>query len=467
MRGKIKWIICLDGTSNSERLIDTSLTNVSLLRQCISTNYIARNEGETDARQVTSYHDGIGTGFKNPLNVVQQAFGDGIDRIILDAYHYLCQNYREGDEIFLIGFSRGAYAARCIADLVDQRGLLENSGRDKVQEVYEAWTRDPPSNRTDERPIPEGHRPIIKACALWDTVGSIGTPIRKGILGRRFKFVHSELPPNVEHVVQALSLHEHRYHFSPVVVHPTRKDRDQRTRMDEPTIEQCWFAGYHADIGGGCKKDALAHFALVWMITKLKKEWLDLNTDHLYNDNNMPITWTVGDHCGIRLQNSTRRLPVIDSMSAGFMTGGSKYRVPKMEFWNDDGPYTNPGTILDSEEKIHATARFLSQCKLVKLFKCADGNMPQKVTVDSGSWQWSLHSEIESRWNLHSRLPRQNIVHENPLTKDEETILERWANRDHWVFDRGTYNAGAGAPNTVLVWLQTWLKNSRETADPE
>ncbi|RGP71752.1 peptidoglycan binding domain-containing [Fusarium sporotrichioides] len=390
-----KWIICLDGTSNSESQIDKSRTNVSRIRECIS------REDNNQVRQFSRYWGGIGTGFRNPLNALQQVVGDGIDMIIIEAYKHLCENYQEnrGDSIFLIGFSRGAYAARCIADLIDQEGLPLNGGMEKVHAIYKNWSQNSSKKRSRQPRMSERHYPDITACALWDTVSSIGMPIPKGMLRRKFASVDSELPGNVQHVFQALSLHEYRYHFFPIVLLPS-------TASHQPTIEQCWFAGYHADVGGGCEKDALAHFALVWMISKLET-WLKFDIQNLFSDGSFPTdtTWKVGDPCGVRHRRGTHRLPITDSMSFGFMIGGSKYRIPQMEFWNQDGPYTVTDH-QESTERMHATARFLSQRNL------------------------------------------------------------EWVRKDIARFDNLKHGAGDPEPNTVLVWVRDWLENHRRTAVP-
>jgi uncharacterized protein (DUF2235 family) len=232
----------------------------------------------------------------NALNIVP-----GIHMIILDAYNYLCQNNQKdpGDEIFLIGFSRGAYAARCLADLVDQKGLLLNSERDKLHAINKHWSQNSFKKQPKQRKISERHYPSITACALWDTGSSIGTPIPRGILHCRLASVNSRLQGNFQHVFQALSLHQHRYHFSPILLLPSAEE-------NEPTLQQCWFAGIHADVGGGRKKSASAHFALIWMISKLER-WLTSDSNNLYSNDSSPTdtTWKVDDPCGVKRRRGT------------------------------------------------------------------------------------------------------------------------------------------------------------------
>lgn len=115
----------------------------------------------------------------------------------------------------------------------------------------------------------------IRACAVWDTVGSIGVP-RGAMFSQpppeHLNFVNSELCPNIDNAFQALALHEHRRHYRPILWKSTNAAQN---------LKQCWFLGYHGDVGGGRKDGALAHFALVWMIDQLK-DCLDFDVNGLW-----------------------------------------------------------------------------------------------------------------------------------------------------------------------------------------
>src|SRR4051812_43667411 len=113
-------IVCCDGTSNE---IDANLTNVLKLYRIL----------EKDEEQRVFYDPGVGTiaqlatwgRLKQKLvEVLGLATGYGLDDNILDAYRWLCINYRAGDQLFLFGFSRGAYTVRALAGLMNMIGLL-------------------------------------------------------------------------------------------------------------------------------------------------------------------------------------------------------------------------------------------------------------------------------------------------------------------------------------------------------
>lgn len=113
------------------------------------------------------------------------------------------------------------------------------------------------------------HRGVrVNACAVWDTVASLKWPFPQLLKRRkRLPFVNSELCDAIEHGFQALALYEHRRDFRPMV---------WRGAKEGQTLKQCWFLGYHSDVGGGGKDPVLAHIPLVWMIAQLQ-EFISFN----------------------------------------------------------------------------------------------------------------------------------------------------------------------------------------------
>jgi uncharacterized protein (DUF2235 family) len=308
-----KIIICCDGTSNSEYIEKNPLTNVSRIARCIPPK---DNDGK---RQLVYYQPGIGTDNGNPLNAYNQAVGrgsgptyivisdllirvgranrqySGLDQMVIEAYSFICNNYSavSQDQIILIGFSRGAFAVRCIADLVGQVGVLRKDELHRVHEIYKSWkspvvprAASPPRNAI-------GHQARITACAVWDTVSSIGIPLPRYFWHWGLRFVHSDVCHSIDFAFQALALHEHRYHFCPIIW------RDPQTIWSPQKLEQCWFSGYHADAGGGNAEDALAHFALGWMISKLKT-WVQFDAAGFCNPSLPRGSWTIGGDAGVR-----------------------------------------------------------------------------------------------------------------------------------------------------------------------
>lgn len=103
----------------------------------------------------------------------------------------------------------------------------------------------------------------IKVCALFETVAAIGTPRRSPTPPSELAFVNSKFDDGIDHAFQALALHERRAQYLPIVW----KSPNQEGRYER--LCQCWFVGYHGDVGGGRAKEGLAHISLIWLLAKL------------------------------------------------------------------------------------------------------------------------------------------------------------------------------------------------------
>ena len=146
--------------------------------------------------------------------------------------------------------------------------------------LFSLWKRQAPELAAELKKLPEGTRRQnirINACAVWDTVSSLGLPVATKSAPKSLGFVHSDLCPGIIRAFQALSLHEHRRPFLPIVW-----KFPNNVVGNHASLQQCWFAGYHGDIGGGRKADSLAHFALIWMISKLG-DFLSFDIDVLFD----------------------------------------------------------------------------------------------------------------------------------------------------------------------------------------
>lgn len=190
----------------------------------------------------------------------------------------ICTNYEDNDEIILIGYSRGAFTVRCLIDLIDKAGLLKRSCLRHLHDVYELWSKGSSNFERFGSNLTKGVR--IRVCAVWDTVNSTGG----------LHAVHSTQNPCVDNSFQALALHEHRKPFRPIVLR-------HRSPLGIGNLEQCWFVGYHGDIGGGVKDDALAHFALAWMMSRLQR-FVDIDLRLFWEGEMKTSRWTLGNGPG-------------------------------------------------------------------------------------------------------------------------------------------------------------------------
>ena len=226
--------------------------------------------------QLVYYHQGVGTAWTVSDRWLGGGFGIGLLRNVIDLYQWLVYNYAEGDEIYLFGFSRGAYSVRSLAGLIRQFGLLPKDRAFYMPEALKLYRRRAdPSTIQDFRATHKTRTPCITLIGVWDTVGALGVPIPLfNLLSRRlFEFHDMTLDPSVRHARHALAINERRRPFKPTLW------------LGDPapnqTIEQRWFAGVHTNIGGGYEKDGLANVALKWMVDEAEKLGLVVDREFL------------------------------------------------------------------------------------------------------------------------------------------------------------------------------------------
>lgn len=266
-------VLCCDGTWNSaDQGEDGKLIPTNVLRIA----FRVAKRSEDGIPQIVYYGEGVGTG-----NWVDKftggAFGHGVEDNILDAYRFLVANYEPGDELYLFGFSRGAFTARSVAGMIRKCGILRRESVDRYLEAVElyrsgehpdeerpaAFRRDFSVNR--EEPTP------IKFIGVWDTVGALGIPLRglRWLTRHKYQFHDTELSGSVEHACHALAIDERRAPFKPALWHLQPKPGQ--------TVEQVWFPGVHSNVGGGYPDRGLADITLDWMIGKAREAGLDFN----------------------------------------------------------------------------------------------------------------------------------------------------------------------------------------------
>ena len=307
-------VVCCDGTGNE---ISENISNVLKLYR------VLRKTGKTEPQQVVFYDPGVGTLARpNPWTKFKQdavavlglATGYGLDDNVLRAYTFLIDHYEEGDDIFLFGFSRGAYTVRVLAGLIHKVGLLspqqcnladaaltaykqasativEQEGLDTADdesENDEDQLQARPTNREDQTSqfarIVSTRWPTIKFVGVWDTVASVIVPRPDRFYAFSLqKLAFTQLNPSVRVFRQAIAIDERRRMFR---LEPWKepqtfmRNRFSATNNLEPQDAlQVWFAGVHADIGGGYpeKESGLSKFPLLWMIDEAVKHGLAVN----------------------------------------------------------------------------------------------------------------------------------------------------------------------------------------------
>lgn len=255
-----KLVVCIDGTWNHPDQFDDIDRNLNSKKEASPSNVcrvwaaITRTLPSAEPVQckevgnITAiYIRGIGTSKKDYINRFAGLTGLGTTNLVLRAYKELAKHYEPKSEIYLFGFSRGAFAARSLAGMLYRCGLPHN-----------------PSSRTINMTTKVSHyiiKRLTNTCAsrnavnisfigLWDSVASIALP---KIVVR----MHDISPPVKAKIWHALALDESRRHFRAVFWDKSPSNIEAR---------EVWFAGAHANIGGGYNDTNLSNIAMFWIL---------------------------------------------------------------------------------------------------------------------------------------------------------------------------------------------------------
>ena len=299
-------VLCSDGTGNST--IKNRGTNVYKLYEAVD---LTLPPGKP--RQIAFYDDGVGTGSMRFVRAFGGAFGFGFARNLRDLYQSLIRVYSPGDNIYLFGFSRGAYTVRGLAGLITTCGIVPGSTLSERElrlavnaaySVYRLGYRpDNEKNRAEAIARAEAFRKEYKVYApgnpvriafigVWDTVGAVGFP--DGTLPKRILWVLSRyrvpwfknyyLSHIVDRACHALAIDDERRTFHPELwderIPPnSRVPEDKRVlgrdgKQRDARLEQVWFPGVHSNVGGGYPKQGMSLVTLNWMMRRAGKAGL-------------------------------------------------------------------------------------------------------------------------------------------------------------------------------------------------
>lgn len=224
--------------------------------------------------QVVFYDAGVGAGLGWPGRLVAGATGWGLSQNVRDAYRFLAESYEPGDEVWLFGFSRGAYTARSVAGMVRKCGLVRDE--DLVRRAYRLY-RD---GDHPDAPAPKAFRDAhsqetrITFIGVWDTVGALGVPWGplRWLTSWRHGFHDVELSSRVDHARHAVAVDERRKPYAPTL---------WATKEVPGTVRQAWFAGVHRGVGGGYRESSLSDIAFRWMQEEAEEAGLAFDVDHV------------------------------------------------------------------------------------------------------------------------------------------------------------------------------------------
>jgi uncharacterized protein (DUF2235 family) len=265
----------LDGTWNEEG----DNTSVWRLRSLCAPADSSRTQ------QFIYYDTGLGTHFGEKLR--GGVYGFGIDDNVKKAYEWLVENYNDNDEIYIFGFSRGAFTARSLAGLISICGIVRpgaplgvgqlyarygsvDRNHASIRGLFEAQAGGSLANPTREVQwlLRYSRRAEITMLGVWDTVAAIDWPG-----ATKHQFLDPNLRHDMKNAFHAMALDEHRHRFAPTLwtqssPHAAGAPKIER---DYAAVEQRWFIGAHGNVGGGYPSDLLPQMPLQWMMEKAAK----------------------------------------------------------------------------------------------------------------------------------------------------------------------------------------------------
>lgn len=293
---KKRLALYLDGTWNEV----SDNTNIWRFRALFSP------KSADGCEQRAYYSTGLGTQFGEKIR--GGLFGDGIDQAITGAYEWLIDNYAEGDEIFIFGFSRGAYTARSLSGFISKCGLLQSGAPLGVNQLFKRYRRSGENtiwHLKDEQSQGKADFSFeedwmlkfslavpVKFVGVFDTVGALGVPFPgfHRLFGSAYEFLNTGLRQTNEFAFHAMAIDEHRKEFAPTLW-SNQGATSAKSRPIERT-EQRWFIGAHANVGGGCFNDPLAQLPFNWLARKAESLGLSFRPgfDAEANAANAPIS---------------------------------------------------------------------------------------------------------------------------------------------------------------------------------
>jgi len=362
----------LDGTWNTSN----DNTNVWRLKALAATS----------PEQPCYYSAGVGT--QRGEHVSGGMFGYGLDDEVIRAYEWIVEQYAKDDRLFIFGFSRGAFTARSLAGFIAKCGLLRRGSPISLNQLYDRYRQGATPHTIRELDnVPENQwtleERLLKKYSLeipvwfqgvWDTVGALGIPFGNlpHLSRTKYAFLETDLRINYSRAYHALAVDEHREAFSPTLwtksVRERQESREPRSLSD---VEQRWFLGAHADVGGGYANGLLAQLPLKWIMSKAALHGLAFDdevvidgaeSEATIHDSFAEMGWGAykAIKLGRRFYRSVGRPPIVEGTTTT-TTINETIDASVFQRWRRDGAYrprnlvqwaerhnVDPGALTDS-----------------------------------------------------------------------------------------------------------------------
>ncbi len=424
-------IFCFDGTWN--KLDADNPTNVVWTAESITP---VDNRNGKKITQIIHYDQGVGT--EKGERFGGGLFGRGLLQNLSDAYRFLIFNYEIEDEIYVFGFSRGAFSARSFVGLIRNCGILERRNAGKITEAVSYYKCHSPDKHPNSRKTESFRNEFcknvpslkIKYLGVWDTVGSLGVPKNLFIapfLNKKYMFHDTRLSSFVENARHAVAIDEERKSFSPTLW----SNFDELNQKAGKSIEdydapyqQKWFPGTHGSVGGGGSRRGLSDQAMDWVLDGARMAGLKLDshsnsriyelkpdyTEHIENyvrPRFLTRGWLT-DFGMTKILSKENRLPGPQSIE--------EVSVSAVRRWQE-----KPGNLKDSmkyrPKTLSKIAKELDGAELIKPLKLAEGTYSiYEVKVgDTLSHIARSHYGDANKWEVIFRANADKIDHPDKI----------------------------------------------------
>lgn len=363
-----RFIVCFDGTW--QQLRQPTPTNIAIIARSIA--HTAHGANGEPIPQIVIYSKGVGSNtdalgkegfvgaFQNYLNrMAGGIFGEGLEDELVETYLRLAFNYEADDEIYVFGFSRGAFMARSFTGLINCSGIISRMHAEEAWDAFKLYRTPAPPNATEEvhrahleaqrsfrmqygkgRRAPDGTRiktdevPQIKYLGIFDTVGQRGMPSALGplsrMLNKRYGFHSLNICPNVLSARHAVAIDERRLGFPPTLwegIAEANAAACQRPGADpsHQYYQQRWFVGTHGDVGGG-EGSTLSAAPLKWIAEGARNAGLRFYATH--GSDESPLDKYLRE-CGLSFDGRISRPKFWDSLSP------MNYPLAARRIWRD------------------------------------------------------------------------------------------------------------------------------------
>ncbi|KAM3433320.1 hypothetical protein NHJ13734_006502 [Beauveria thailandica] len=430
---KKRIILCCDGTwfDSDDGFNKATSKNGATVQVASNVTRISRcfkRRCSDGTLQIINYESGVGTGSNTIDTLTGGAFGLGLTQVCIarinfwlarvapsnvyaylaqrvrEAYAFLCANYADGDEIILLGWSRGAFTVRSVAGIIGKLGLLTREGMDSFVPVFkdmqhwkDAAYEDPfPKTPFPDKPKGDGaadlYRQRLEKMGLTRVNQASGELIKVKAIGVWDTWHDTDLSDRIEHAFQALALDESRSPYSPAV---WERRPENRLTTD---LRQVWFPGTHGNCGGGVEDVGMANITLTWMMDQMASVGVEFFAPSVLRiisqqlrqyeikaeqvaarTRKAPPQWAVGTifdaNAPFRpwsmgaLQKPSSAIDWITGKTA--RTPGQYRRIDPATGDSRHGPF-----LLDTNERIHSSARVRLACRGLGLNDGGDWTAP-------------------------------------------------------------------------------------------